>query len=246
MDKNKILFAAELSKWVYDKEKKIPFDTLGLTLAKFVSNKKTDTQLFIAHKENDIYVVFRGTSSFRDFLTDTNVVKVPFVNGSKVHKGFAEAFRSVSHDIFVTTNKLVKPLGGWDKVNIHVCGHSLGGALATLCALVFANSYKAQVCAYTIGSPRVGDQKFKTEFNILVKEHYRIVHDKDVVPRVPKLLYFHTKGLIRLNNNGEEMKWNFLDNIIYPLKSLFSGEAILDHKAENYLKVIKKWNKEII
>jgi triacylglycerol lipase len=47
-----------------------------------------------------------------------------------------------------------------------VCGHSLGGALATLCASDLAGylGAKCAVSSYTFGSPRVGNAVFASEY----------------------------------------------------------------------------------
>lgn len=53
-----------------------------------------------------------------------------------VHAGFRNAYDSIRESIL----RIVYDVTGWDKSwTVCVCGHSLGGALATLCAFEIAN-----------------------------------------------------------------------------------------------------------
>jgi len=74
-----------------------------------------------------------------------------------------------------------------------VTGHSLGGALATICALElksrFAGEYDVQMI--NVASPRVGNHRFADLFNEYFPEALRIVFDRDVVPGVPKFLFMY-------------------------------------------------------
>lgn len=71
---------------------------------------------------------------------------------------------------------------GTDKVV--VTGHSLGGAIATLCAQ-YLSDYIPNVVTYTFGSPRVGDYLFADLFNITISNSYRVVNKDDIVPHLP-------------------------------------------------------------
>lgn len=67
-----------------------------------------------------------------------------------------------------------------------VCGHSLGGALATLLALdVAANTVYKDPSVYTFGSPRTGDSLFASTYDQVVKNSYRIANRLDIVPTLP-------------------------------------------------------------
>lgn len=76
------------------------------------------------------------------------------------------------------------------KTRVFVTGHSLGGAIATLCALhIHLSNQISQTIAlenlilYTFASPRVGDQTFAKHFETL--ECYRIANSEDIVPKIP-------------------------------------------------------------
>ncbi|VDO31915.1 unnamed protein product [Haemonchus placei] len=67
-------------------------------------------------------------------------------------------------------------------------GHSLGGALAALAAARTAKQgFRTgdQITMYTYGEPRVGDAQFATNFDAMIKDSYRVVFRRDIVPHLP-------------------------------------------------------------
>jgi predicted lipase len=84
------------------------------------------------------------------------------------------------------------------------CGHSLGGALATLAAAWASCQYPdADVRCITLGSPRVGNGSFVEAVKYLSGGVYRLVHGWDPVPAVPPpgIGFKHVKGRMFLHNN---------------------------------------------
>jgi len=136
MTKEEILYNVGLTEKVYSEKKDIDFKTLGLKLVKWIDHKKSDTQGFIATKDKTIYIVWRGSSSKKDFQNDASIDKVPFIEeGEKVHIGFKSSWEAVKDQTYEALDKALKTLGGEDKIdNIIVCGHSLGAAVTTLFA----------------------------------------------------------------------------------------------------------------
>lgn len=81
-------------------------------------------------------------------------------------------------------------------INLYTTGHSLGGALATLCALDVAVSYPdafSSLAMYSLGSPRVAVALGSTVdvsvtlYQQAVPNAYAIVHAADIVPILPPL-----------------------------------------------------------
>lgn len=75
--------------------------------------------------ESAIYVVFRGSTSIRDWVHNIDVILTdyPLCSGCKVHKGFYKAEQSVIS--YVTTS--VKALRRkYPSYTVIVTGHSLG------------------------------------------------------------------------------------------------------------------------
>jgi predicted lipase len=78
---------------------------------------------------------------------------------------------------------------------VTICGHSLGGALATLLALDLAataanptNAAHAQFrnpTVFTYASPRTGDSMFAATYNLVVPNSNRIENRFDLVPHLP-------------------------------------------------------------
>ena len=73
---------------------------------------------------------------------------------------------------------------------ILITGHSLGAALAQLCAMDISNYAKENnngglIYLYSYGSPRWGNMVMINYFEGLIGYHFRLVNEKDVVPTVP-------------------------------------------------------------
>jgi hypothetical protein len=66
-----------------------------------------------------------------------------------------------------------------------VCGHSLGGALATLLVADLAANTPLRPRAWTFASPRVGDAAFAGRYGGLSTVSWRIYNQADVVPYFP-------------------------------------------------------------
>ena len=81
---------------------------------------------------------------------------------------------------------------GADK-RVVVTGHSLGGALATFCALDLKLQHsETDLQLYTLGSPRVGNDGFFTFFHNWIGDSVRVVHAHDIVPSLPlKFMGYH-------------------------------------------------------
>nr|DAD20117.1 TPA_asm: hypothetical protein HUJ06_021580 [Nelumbo nucifera] len=180
----------------------------------FLDNTSTDTQVAIWRDSprKRLVIAFRGTeqSRWKDLRTDLMLVPAglnperiggDFKQEVQVHSGFLSAYDSVRNRIM----SLIKLSIGFpdddsevvSKWHIYVTGHSLGGALATLLALELSSSQLAKrgavsVTMYNFGSPRVGNRRFAEVYNEKVKDSWRIVNHRDIIPTVPRLMgYCH-------------------------------------------------------
>lgn len=158
--------------------------------AVFIENKDTDTQCFTLRAENSVIIAFRGTQQPKDWLTDLNGVHVdygmvpPYGNLDseiRVHRGFIKAYKSVRDAIHEQVLKDLSHIS-----TIYVCGHSLGGALATLCAvdMQYTNPDKTIFC-FPSGNPKVGNKAFVQSYNRRVPDTTRTYTRKDLVPHLP-------------------------------------------------------------
>ncbi len=143
---------------------------------------QTDTRALIASDGVDCVAAFRGTQDLRNWLTDLDCAFADLrVDGSilKVHAGFKRAFLSVWETFNLDLQKIGRAQRFW------LTGHSLGGALAMLCARCSSGPLAG---VYTFGQPRAGGGAFAFGYDALLRDRtFRIVHAADIVPRVPWL-----------------------------------------------------------
>ena len=178
----------------------------------FVTHRGTDTQAAVwrSRRGCTVAVAFRGTEpgSARDVATDVRFTNahVPathfaFADGAaeplsqaRVHAGFAAAYASVRRHVRAAVEAALQGREAGPATTLLITGHSLGGALATLCAADVAESWAAAglpasrrplLLLHTFGSPRVGDARFAARFAQLVPHALRIVAGKDLVPSLP-------------------------------------------------------------
>ncbi|XP_010527179.1 PREDICTED: uncharacterized protein LOC104804568 isoform X2 [Tarenaya hassleriana] len=191
----------------------------------FLDNDITDTQVAIWRDSmrKRLVIAFRGTeqTKWKDLQTDLMLVPAglnperiggDFKQEVQVHSGFLSAYDSVRIRI-ISLLKLA--IGYIDNVaeppykwHVYVTGHSLGGALATLLALELASSQLAKqgtitVTMYNFGSPRVGNKRFADVYNQKVKDSWRVVNHRDIIPTVPRLMgYCHVAQPVYLGAGG--------------------------------------------
>jgi hypothetical protein len=156
---------------------------------------------------NDAVIAIRGTEGIREWIHDFEFLttKCPFLAGAgKTDDGFTAIYNSLR--VATTSARLVDGVAAlpFDHAvnSLTICGHSLGGALATLLALdVAANTNFKNPTIYTYASPRTGDALFAHTYNQVVPNTYRIANRVDIVPNLPlPPLYEHVVGLYELNS----------------------------------------------
>lgn len=161
---------------------RMAFKLAGFPEFRFFQGK--GTECMVAGNEDFMLICFRGTeilslSTFHEIITDLNAIPVPFERGGKVHKGFLQGLEEIwggeeGLEAFLQEQIKQKP----DR-EILVTGHSLGGALASLC---FCRTPQAG-SLYMYGAPRIGDQDFVDLFKD--RPVYRIENHGDPIPTVP-------------------------------------------------------------
>ena len=118
----------------------------------------------------------------------TRLIKLPV----RVHRGFYQAWtdQGFNQRIVKRVGELMASMQGPEAPRLLLTGHSLGGALATLCAHDLRTTYKQQeLTVYTFGEPRVGNRAFAIEYNGLVPAHFAVINDQ--VPSITP-----TKGMV--------------------------------------------------
>jgi hypothetical protein len=117
-----------------------------------------------------------------------NQTNIPDLADVLVHEGFLLAFNSLLDDgrLLRCMSHLQESIKGTRLKNIEICGHSLGGALATLCALWCSLRFPyAKITCVTLGSPRVGNENFRAVFESRGIDCYRLVNASDPIPTIP-------------------------------------------------------------
>lgn len=188
----------------------------------FIENVEQDSQAWIFWNPDmrHIVVSFRGTeqTQWKDLITDANLFPTGITyedgimrmskdskvndNSIWVHSGFLKAYICIQKEIAEVISQIVK--GSDDRWTCFVTGHSLGGALSTLCAydLAMQGNIKSILC-YNFGSPMVGSQAFTESFNELVPRCWRIVNENDAVCQVPRMIgYSHGGRKVLLRKDG--------------------------------------------
>ena len=178
----------------------------------FISDKTTDIQVGITRSDTNqrISVVFCGTQSRSDWYYNLMFSKISLDDDVHVHKGFYTQLHATgAYDSIV--DKLVSLMKQYPTYQVFLCGHSLGGALATLFGYEFKNSLHHQqhqqpIAVVSFGSPCVGDYNFTQQFEATAGlYHYRVVNNRDCMIAMPPYNYSHCGKNICMYANSVEI-----------------------------------------
>jgi predicted lipase len=137
-----------------------------------------------------VIVSFRGTNpiSIQNWVDDFQYQHVAghFVGlNVSVHYGFQHSYEQHAAKVWSSLSSLLVQYPSYKLV---ITGHSLGGAMATICAmdLVYNRKIKTLPFLVTFGSPRVGDLQFSQAFSKMYTDRsWRVTNQHDIVPHVP-------------------------------------------------------------
>lgn len=179
-----------------DKSKAVEkqFNELDYNDVKFIDID--GAQVYLLSNKDHVTVAFRGTEpkEFSDIVADLKTWKTKSKVAGRVHDGFYDEVEKVWGTL--SFDLATKHKGK----SLSICGHSLGAAMATICAArLCADGHK--LILYTYGSPRVGNRKF---IKSLTCAHHRWVNNNDMVTKVPLaiMLFKHHGKLHYLNHYG--------------------------------------------
>lgn len=145
---------------------------------------------FVATADDAIYVVFRGTKTISEWISDAEFAQVPYApvsGGGMTEQGFSAVYATIGSAIVGEVNALAQS-GSY--ATLYVTGHSLGASLATLAVpdLARATSFASPVL-YDFASPRTGDPTFASLVDALPTS-WRVVNTNDEVPKLPPAVTF--------------------------------------------------------
>jgi triacylglycerol lipase len=192
----------------------------------------------------DCVIVCRGTEphQWNDIRADANAWTVATEVG-RVHSGF----HSEVNELWPLLEQQIKE----NQRVMWFAGHSLGGAMAAVCAVrcKLSSIPSNPKAIFSYGAPRVGNRPYTM---VLRTKHYRWVNNNDIVPRVPPrwLGYRHMGQEIYLNRHGKISylrSWlRVRDRFRGLLASIRLGKLdyFSDHSMVEYLSHIKRLYEE--
>jgi triacylglycerol lipase len=232
---------------------------------RFFDDAGTDTHALGMLSESYAVVAFRGTESKENWSTnlDYKPKRVANFEGMhlrddlddlerwlseiRVHSGFETALASVWPQLAEFCARVHAA-----RVPLYVCGHSLGGALATVFYLLLsiADSERSALppCAgvYTFGQPRVGNAPMR-EF--LAREGARLQRIRnrgDAVPSVPPSKphgYKHAGDELFIDADGllvqRASAWKRQRVILSRVAATAGRSSVGDHAQSNYVDSVK-------
>jgi len=155
----------------------------------FYNNDNSATFGFAVATDQEIIIAFRGTvlTDLANIVTDlSSVVMTPWLNqnitNAQVGYGFYQAYLGIKSMVISSVIQLRQQ---FPTLPVVVTGHSLGGALASICAVDLYETLGIIPIEWTFGSPRVGNDIWATYHQNIVQVTWRTVNMKDPVPHLP-------------------------------------------------------------
>ena len=170
--------------------------------------------IIVSFRGTDSHSYYNWVENMKTWRTDLSLSYEAMPPQALVHGGFFYSYNSsylagnVTEAVLnIISHRREHPRGsgggsgaGWDQgmlretrdenlgsmPTVFVSGHSLGGALATLCALEMKLQLKIpDVHLITFGSPRVGNSVFASWYSKTIPQHLRFTHNRDMIPSLP-------------------------------------------------------------
>ena len=142
-------------------------------------------------------IVFRGTnpSELCDWCVNLDCLSTQVTHGA-IHKGFYSAYQLLK-------GQITKSLSGTKPRHLWITGHSLGGALAVVCAYDLIENERLDLDGIiTFGQPMVARRQLAEHLDtVLLGRYAHYVNEADIVPRVPPT-YSHCGSLVWFTGGG--------------------------------------------
>ena len=199
------------------------------------------SQAYRFRNGHDCVIACRGTepNEWNDIQADANARSVVAETVGRVHRGF----KTEVDDLWPMIETALLD----NAHRLYFCGHSLGGAMATICSgrCYLSHIPSNPIELFTYGSPRVGDKRY---INYVKLSHYRFVNNNDIVTRVPPALlgYRHSGDEVYLDRNGRIRKLGLVSKRRDRWQGFFRGlrrwkiDHFSDHSIHGYIDAILK------
>lgn len=190
-------------------------------------------QCHIVWNKTEAAICFRGTEpdELSDILADLNAFPRKSMTDGWVHSGF----RGELDKLWPSIKTMIDEHSKLQGKKLFICGHSLGAAMATICASRVEEFTNVEEL-YTYGSPRAGTRSF---IKGIKTKHWRFVNNNDVVTTVPLALmgYKHHGNLVYINHYGRIRKMTFWQRVKDKFRGWRSGllDGVKDHGMPNYI-----------
>jgi triacylglycerol lipase len=235
------LLFAELSRLAYGPSDYVSAVCADAGIEKCELIEDRGAEVYVLLATHDCFVVSRGTEPNRweDLRADANAWTIALEIG-RVHSGFHQ-------HVDVIWPQVEELLRG-NRKPVWFAGHSLGGAMATVCAVRCKQSliHSDPRAIYSFGAPRVGDRRYVRYLKV---RHYRWVNNNDIVTRMPPrwMGYRHMGKEIYLNRNGRISRigswYRAHDRWRGMLASLrkYQIDYLSDHSMTEYIRYIRSY-----
>lgn len=140
---------------------------------------------YIFWNTNTAMFVFTGTFFFDEWQDDFNTKQVApttlnnYAPGVLVHGGFYGVYSVVRPALVAWYNANPGPAN-----TLIITGHSLGGAVATICGYDFA-LVNSRIVTYTFAAPRSGNSLYADIYNDNLPNALRVNNTEDIIPALP-------------------------------------------------------------
>ncbi|HOM16306.1 MAG TPA: lipase family protein [Thermoguttaceae bacterium] len=209
------------------------FHTLGLEQVRPVTAESMVG--YVVWAADVAVVVFRGTDDQADWLVNLDCRTAETPHGT-IHKGFYEAYHATPNPQQSLRSQILARLKEGAPKYLWITGHSLGGALALVCAYDLIENEKFPVNGVlTFGQPMVVQPQLGEYLDqLLVRRYTYFVNGKDIVPRVPPT-YVHCGARIWFHD-GQIERFAPLrsPSRIAPLKGLPQEDALVPMSPEEF------------
>jgi len=177
--------------YLSEKEASNAFHSLGFRRVCPVKAKVGEASMegYVVSLMNAAVIVFRGTDEPWDWAVSFDHTWCYIPHG-KIHRGFCNAYHSASQSENSLRSQVLTLLCERLPEHLWITGHSLGGALALVCAYDLEENRQTMKIelkgVLTFGQPMVVDMKLATRVNQLLSNRYTyFVNGRDIVPRLP-------------------------------------------------------------
>jgi len=162
-------------------------------------------------------IAFTGTVSLSEWKSDVQYEQVAptqlngYQDGILVHQGFYNIYLSIRNQLWSWWNQNSTCI-----TTLFITGHSLGGALSTICSFDFADALSPIIsmnkdikCVvpkdeiyfpihYSFAAPRSGNTGYVQVFNERIPTSIRVNNTEDIVPQLPPAAWINGPILKKL------------------------------------------------